>query len=86
MLNNFGAAGSNTAMIIEEYLEGKLLSADEMHTDVPLVFGISAKTDVVLEELKKKYLQWLQTSKDVAQFRLWNIAYTATACWQMCQH
>ncbi|EPQ54389.1 polyketide beta-ketoacyl-synthase [Gloeophyllum trabeum ATCC 11539] len=76
MLNNFGAAGSNGTMLLEEFP-----AADESKYEpagLAYLFGLSAKTDTALNELKKKYVDWLQdpASDDV---RFADIAYTATA-------
>ncbi|KAJ7206375.1 putative polyketide synthase [Mycena pura] len=75
LLNNFGAAGSNTALVLEEHV--KPVSAPPLHT-MSFVFGMSAKTVPALEELRAKYIDWLRSpaSADVA---LSDIAYTATA-------
>ena len=73
LLNNFGAAGSNAALILEEYNE-------EPKEDTPqrsaYIFIISAGTDVGLERLRKRYIDWLLENPD-ADIR--NICYTATA-------
>ncbi|KAK2462565.1 hypothetical protein APHAL10511_005408 [Amanita phalloides] len=74
VLNNFGASGSNTALLIEEF------SRDEPHTprDMPFVFGLSAKNSETAEALRNKYIMWL-SSIDSAETPLMNIAYSATA-------
>jgi acyl transferase domain-containing protein len=76
LLNNFGAAGSNTALLLEEYLSPACTSPEPR--GMPYVFGFSAKTEGALAELRTKYLQWLQHSANEA-VRLSDIAYTMTA-------
>lgn len=73
LLNNFGAAGSNTALLLEEHPPMYLPSCQ-----VPVVFGISAKDETSLEVLRSKHIHWLR-SPESADIRLVDIAYTATA-------
>jgi acyl transferase domain-containing protein len=77
LINNFGAAGSNTAMIIEEYLPRSISKAPVI-ADTPFIFGLSAKTKDALEESRRKHLAWLQGS-DGSLARISDIAYTMTA-------
>ncbi|KAF8215370.1 hypothetical protein K438DRAFT_1801130 [Mycena galopus ATCC 62051] len=76
LLNNFGAAGSNTALLLEEHVKPPSLRSTP--GDTSLVFGLSAKTVPALEELRAKYLQWLRSPAS-ASISLSDIAYTATA-------
>ncbi|KAH7919227.1 putative polyketide synthase [Leucogyrophana mollusca] len=74
VLNNFGAAGSNGAMIIEEHP-----SQNPSDTAVsPCIFGLSAKSELALEKLRVQYTRWLRhaRNKDAA---FTDVAYTATA-------
>ncbi|KAF8330663.1 putative polyketide synthase [Amanita rubescens] len=75
VLNNFGASGSNTALAVEEFFRNGM-----RHTpsDMPFVFGLSAKNIAGAEALRDKYLQWL-SSEESAKTSLANIAYTASA-------
>ncbi|KAJ8496323.1 hypothetical protein ONZ45_g12501 [Pleurotus djamor] len=75
LLNNFGSAGSNAAMLIEEL-------APRAHNDngrvLHLIFGLSAKTEDALINLKARYIDFLQSSAcDGVEFH--NIAYTMTS-------
>ncbi|KAF7320598.1 hypothetical protein HMN09_00144300 [Mycena chlorophos] len=82
MLNNFGAAGSNTAVVLEEHIR-PVSSADDNLTS--FVFGLSAKTPLALEDLRAKYLDWLR-SPSSEPFALADIAYTMTARRQIYPH
>ena len=84
VLNNFGAAGSNGALILEEYtaelplntLVESPLSSTQSH---PLVFGFSAKTLDAIEELKSCYLTHLRSIPGPTAPPLRDFAYTSTA-------
>ncbi|KAF9565096.1 polyketide beta-ketoacyl-synthase [Agrocybe pediades] len=76
LINNFGAAGSNAAMIVEEYIQRK---NDIRPPEGPsVVFGISAKDEPSLEILRSKYISWL-SSNTLPSDSLFDLAYTATA-------
>ncbi|KAJ3839646.1 putative polyketide synthase [Lentinula raphanica] len=72
-LNNFGAAGSNAALVLEEYAQRS--SEPFGHA---LVFLVSAKDEHALEKLRLKYVDWLQ-SKESECVPLADIAYSMTA-------
>ncbi|KAG2033473.1 hypothetical protein BDR03DRAFT_1094387 [Suillus americanus] len=74
LLNNFGASGSNGALIVEEYPKQAHASA----TATSYVFGISAKTREVLETLRLSYFRWLHDGRN-RSIPISDIAYTATA-------
>ncbi|KAF7371094.1 Non-reducing polyketide synthase terA [Mycena sanguinolenta] len=76
LLNNFGAAGSNTALLLEEYLPPP--SLHPIPSDTSFVFGISAKTLPALQALRTRYIDWLHSPASQA-IQLADIAYTATA-------
>ncbi|KAJ7051783.1 putative polyketide synthase [Mycena amicta] len=82
MLNNFGAAGSNTAIVLEEYIPK---SVDDVNATMAFVFGLSAKTPVALEDLRLKYIDWLRSPLSVS-LSLANVAYTMTARRQIYPH
>ncbi|KAJ7575637.1 putative polyketide synthase [Mycena floridula] len=82
LLNNFGAAGSNSALIVEEYRR------DQPETPLviqPFVFGLSAKTPSALEALRSRYLEWLDGSEAKA-ISFGDLAYTMTARRQQYRH
>lgn len=76
LLNNFGAAGSNAAMLLEEFIDRT--PPTFLPESTCFVFGMSAKTQNSLNALKNRCLQWLQNgaSENVS---LSDIAYTLTA-------
>lgn len=78
VLNNFGASGSNGALLLEEYIKPQ----PPRPTAAPVVFGISAKTASALENLRLRYIQWLRDARN-HRVPLCDIAYTATARRQM---
>ncbi|TFK37752.1 hypothetical protein BDQ12DRAFT_735983 [Crucibulum laeve] len=77
LLNNFGAAGSNGALLLEEYL---IPNSKAAVTSSPqaYVFGLSGKTEEAVIELRSRYLEWLKTSEGQAA-SLEDICYTSTA-------
>ncbi|KAG6866326.1 Type I Iterative PKS [Blastosporella zonata] len=80
LLNNFGAAGSNSALLLEEHAKPHVAKElDGMH----FVFGLSAKDSAGLEKLRCKYLNFLENSELPA---LADIAYTMTARRQLYDH
>ncbi|KAG6896291.1 Type I Iterative PKS [Termitomyces sp. T32_za158] len=80
MLNNFGAAGSNSALLVEEHHKSVVVSDSKgMH----LVFAFSAKDVSALESLRLKYLDFLEDSDAAC---LADIAYTMTARRQIYEH
>ncbi|KAG2359143.1 hypothetical protein BDR07DRAFT_1415802 [Suillus spraguei] len=74
LLNNFGASGSNGALIVEEYPKPSKSSA----SGTSYVFGISAKTREVLETLRGSYFRWFHDARN-RSIHVSDIAYTATA-------
>ncbi|KAJ7621501.1 hypothetical protein DFH06DRAFT_1448289 [Mycena polygramma] len=76
LLNNFGASGSNTALLVEEHLKPSLTSS--IPDDMTFIFGLSAKTRPALDELRARYLGWLHSPAS-ADVPLSDIAYTMTA-------
>jgi len=76
LLNNFGAAGSNAALILEEYSNAR--PPTPTPTNVAYVFGISAKTERSLGILRSRFLTWLQSTESES-IDFCNIAYTSTA-------
>ncbi|KAJ6614787.1 putative polyketide synthase [Mycena sp. CBHHK59/15] len=67
LLNNFGAAGSNTALLLEEHM--KPPASKSTPDDMSFVFGFSAKTSTALEELRVKYVDWLRDPRQLYNFR-----------------
>ncbi|KAG9308914.1 putative polyketide synthase [Chiua virens] len=73
VLNNFGASGSNGALILEEYIKPTRPS-----NTVSLVFGLSAESVGALERLRSRCMQWLSDARN-HDVPFGDIAYTATA-------
>lgn len=82
LLNNFGAAGSNAALLLEEFLGVKRAP---MPIGIPFVFGFSAKTSSALHTLRSRYLEWFK-SPESDRIRFCDIAYTCTARRQIYPH
>jgi acyl transferase domain-containing protein len=76
LLNNFGAAGSNTALLVEENIPS--YSRTTVDPGMIHVFGFSAKSEIALRELRSRYLQWLRSPVSES-VRLIDIAYSMTA-------
>ncbi|KAF5348957.1 hypothetical protein D9758_014210 [Tetrapyrgos nigripes] len=77
LLSNFGAAGSNSGAIVEEYVKPERFTK-ALDSNLELVFGLSAKTEKALGEMKGRFIEWLGTEEGKAT-RLGDIAYTTTA-------
>ncbi|PCH42158.1 ketoacyl-synt-domain-containing protein [Wolfiporia cocos MD-104 SS10] len=74
VLNNYGAAGSNSALILEE--PPSIPKVDEASSP-SILLGFSAKTEEALERLRLKYIAAL--NRDVRDYTsLSDFAYTAT--------
>lgn len=77
LLNNFGAAGSNVALIVEEYHKNNDPHNTEHPTRVAYNFVLSAKSQVALKILVKLHLETLQTSHPTPAIE--DLCYTVTA-------
>jgi acyl transferase domain-containing protein len=92
VLNNFGAAGSNGALILEEYAvtaprkpsEGSMQTSTE--SPLPIIFGFSAKTSDAVKELQSHYLTYLRSISGQKTPSLLDLAYTSTARRQLYPH
>nr|AEF32750.1 polyketide synthase [Volvariella volvacea] len=76
LLNNFGASGSNSALLIEEFVPRKVVEPDP--EDMHYVFGLSARDRTTVEELRRRYLQWFDTLEG-QKVRLTDLSYTSIA-------
>lgn len=82
LLNNFGAAGSNGVLLLEEAPEdGEKPSG---LTRKAHLFALSAKSENALESLRRKYITYLRDNKDTLS--LGDVCYTATARRQPFNH
>lgn len=83
MINNFGAAGSNTSLLLEEWVESSN-SQSRSHGRSAFVFALSAKSQVALHTAIQRYQQFL--GKPERRLLLKDICYTATARRQFHDH
>jgi len=83
LINNFGAAGSNATLLVEEHVPTRRVTSD--HKLSSYVFGISAKDVGALDSLRFKLITWLQDS-DNEEISLLDLAYTLTARRQLYAH
>ncbi|RPB02892.1 ketoacyl-synt-domain-containing protein [Choiromyces venosus 120613-1] len=82
MLNNFGAAGANGVLLLEE-------APARLEVTIPLsrksyLFAVTAKTKNALESLRVKYLNYLKEKFDTLSLE--DVCYTATARRQPFNH
>ncbi|KAJ5675932.1 type I iterative polyketide synthase [Penicillium macrosclerotiorum] len=78
LLNNFGAAGSNGALILQEYTSLKATSQDEEQCEAhSYVLGISARSNTSLLAYKEALISYLESPSVPISLR--DIAYTSTA-------
>lgn len=75
LLNNFGAAGSNGALILEE---APVQALSKLEMPAALVLGMSADSETAAEELRASYLKHLGAIADDER-SLVDFTYTATA-------
>ncbi|KAH8088988.1 ketoacyl-synt-domain-containing protein [Cristinia sonorae] len=76
LLNNFGAAGSNAALILEE--AAPLPTTAERAATHALVFGIAAESEQALEKLRSAFMQQIDGGGDCLG-SLADLSYTSTA-------
>ena len=84
LLNNFGAAGSNCALLLQEYVPPAILE-ESPPSAFPYVFGLSAKTEAALVSMRLRVVDWLN-SADTQHASLGDIAYSLTARRQIYEH
>jgi acyl transferase domain-containing protein len=77
LLNNFGAAGSNCALLLQEYVH-PANPREYAPSTVPYVFGLSAKTDAALVSMRLRVVDWLD-SADAKNASISDVAYSLTA-------
>ena len=78
MLNNFGAAGSNGALLLQEPTPGsREQSSTELQPRRTHMFGFSAKSASALSAYKKVLISFLMENAETTDFR--DLCYTSTA-------
>lgn len=81
VLNNFGAAGSNASLLIEEW-KGQKSKRDEACNRSAYVFALSAKSEKALQSAVDRHIEFLTDS----HAQLADICYTATSRRQSYDH
>ncbi|KAJ3535238.1 hypothetical protein NMY22_g6576 [Coprinellus aureogranulatus] len=76
IVNNYGAAGSNVSMLIEEYVGPEKVAPDGKSAS-ELVLGLSAKSEQALLNLEERYVAWLEDPSNEAP--LLDFCYSSTA-------
>jgi len=82
LLNSFGAAGSNCALLLEEFVS-PMKSLEP--SDLSFVFGLSAKTEIALSNMRSRLVEWLD-GPDSRNISLSDIAYSLTARRQLYEY
>lgn len=83
LLNNFGAAGSNAALVLEERMEPKIINTG-IKDRATYLFNLSAKTENALALSISQHNQFLENEPSVSRMK--DICYTATARRQLYDH
>ncbi|KAI9069613.1 ketoacyl-synt-domain-containing protein [Trametes sanguinea] len=81
LLTNFGAAGSNGALMLQEYLPAGRLDFSQQ----PIVLGLSCKSAAAIEQRRQDFVSRLETLPDTT-LPLKDFAYSATARRQLHEH
>ena len=77
LLNNFSAAGGNTALVLEDAPE--IHVSDEPDARQIHLIAISAKTPTSMENNIKNMLRWIDEQADSRNLTLARLSYTTTA-------
>lgn len=77
LLNNFSAAGGNTALVLEDAPE--ILTSDVPDIRSKHLVAVSAKTPTSLENNLKNLLQWTKAQQSSDNLTLARLSYTTTA-------
>ena len=78
LLNNFGAAGSNGALILQEYVENEPDDEHEfLDQEQSYMLGLSARSDTALLQCRDALISHLQKPIDSVSLR--DIIYSSTA-------
>lgn len=77
LLNNFGAAGSNAALLLQEYQSDICGQGPELEGPVTHVFGCSARNAELLHELRETLISYLKERQD--ELSIADVCYTSTA-------
>ena len=77
LLNNFSAAGGNTALVLEDAPE--IQASDDPDARNYHVVAVSAKTPTSLENNLKNLISWIDEQEDPTNLVLSRLSYTTTA-------
>nr|QGS83604.1 polyketide synthase [Shiraia bambusicola] len=77
LLNNFSAAGGNTALVLEDAPE--ILTSDVPDVRSKHLVAVSAKTPTSLENNLRNLLEWTKAQKSSDNLTLARLSYTTTA-------
>ena len=77
LLNNFSAAGGNTALVLEDGPEVTLPSSPDARSHH--IVAVSAKTPASLESNIKNLISWIDGQSDATNLTLSRLSYTTTA-------
>ena len=83
MLNNFGAAGSNVALLLEENMTTRTRKTGAVDRS-SYIFNVSAHTAAAHQAYVRKYQDYLRDIR--AKPHIKDICYTATARRETCSH
>ncbi|PIA92961.1 Conidial yellow pigment biosynthesis polyketide synthase [Cercospora beticola] len=76
LLNNFGAAGSNGALLLQEHVE-TITTETTTTPSLTYVYGCSARNEDLLEQAREEMLEFLEGNGQ--ELRISDICYTSTA-------
>lgn len=82
LLNNFGAAGSNVALVLEEYTDSTSKKVGKGRSSY--LFNVSARNPSALKELVEQHKRYLRERG--SELRVEDVCYTATARRQSYEH
>lgn len=86
VLNNFGAAGSNASLLLEEWVESSKSHPRNQISQMrsAYIFALSAKSEKALRSAVERYINFLEKTENRPLLR--DICYTATARRQVYEH
>jgi acyl transferase domain-containing protein len=77
LLNNFGAAGSNAALLLQEHQNDTCKKQPRLGSATTHVFGCSARNTKLLEKLRESLISYFTANQD--DLTLADVCYTTTA-------
>lgn len=83
VLNNFGAAGSNTSLLLEDWVKYPKIQLERIERSA-YIFALSARSERALKLAVDRHIEYLSGSKHLPS--LADICYTATARREVYDH